>query len=616
MSYLVLARKWRPQTFAEVVGQDHVRRTLVNSIESGRIGHAFLFAGPRGVGKTTMARLLAKAVNCKFRKGSEPCNECSSCQEITSGNAIDVLEIDGASNRGIDEIRELRENAQYAPSSLMFKVYIIDEVHMLTGPAFNALLKTLEEPPEHVKFILATTELHKVPVTIRSRCQRYQFKRMAVEDIAGQLRTIVKAESIATSERALQILARMADGSMRDGESILDQMIAFSDGEITYEMVLDLLGRLDPEIIHELGSAILQGNPSHALALVHRFLSDGGDIVQILPELMEYFRDLLVIAALDKPETLMERHEQQIAAMRELVGSFSMDKLSVYYRVISEGERQVRYSPLPRAELDTVILQLCRLHHLIALDRLIQKTDRLEVIVTGEPRKAEAVLQALTPAQQAQHTMPSSRLPTATPPQTGQVAEPADESREVLGQKQLDPVVEPAPKLTMPGKPSDNAGGCDLGGFAALPSDEVLVDIWRQVVEGITQNRPLRAILEHAGLQNRHDGFLTIVFGADDPEFYKDKVEERESYTLLTEILQKRLGGKVNLRVAVSTNFHKTIIHQVLEEKTAKVKDQVRKVAQNPLIRDAVEIFQGTVVKVIERTEDSMLSCQENGDQS
>jgi len=288
MSYEVFARKWRPQVFQDVIGQEHITQTLVNAIKTDRLAHAYLFSGARGVGKTSVARILAKAINCHEGQPGVPCNRCHSCVEITNGSSVDVQEIDGASNRGIDEIRELRENIKYMPSSSKFRVYIIDEVHMLTLPAFNALLKTLEEPPAHVKFIFATTEPHKVPVTILSRCQRFDFKRIPLKKILDQLEKIAMEEEIKISKSALTLIGREAEGSMRDAESLLDQVVSFAGSTVEDRHITDILGIIDRDLIFETSRAIIEGE------IVDGIYTLGYDIKEFYRVLMDQFRNLLV----------------------------------------------------------------------------------------------------------------------------------------------------------------------------------------------------------------------------------------------------------------------------------------------------------------------------------
>src|SRR3989338_11015030 len=295
MGYLPFARKWRPQDFSEIIGQEHITTTLENAILMDRLHHAYLFAGPRGIGKTSTARIFSKALNCEKGPSVKPCNECGTCKEITSGFSMDVIEIDGASNRGIDEIRNLRETVKFSPSKGRFKIYIIDEVHMLTTEAFNALLKTLKEPPMHVKFIFATTEPHKVPATILSRCQRFDFKRIQIKDIIAKLREVSKVERIDIDEDAFLYIAKASDGSMRDAESILDQIASFSKGKGHLKDVIDSLGMIDQETLFRSAELIINKDTKAGIHLVDEILNSGKDTKQFLLELLEYFRNIMIV---------------------------------------------------------------------------------------------------------------------------------------------------------------------------------------------------------------------------------------------------------------------------------------------------------------------------------
>lgn len=368
MSYIVLARKWRPQTFSDIVGQTAIAKTLSNSIRLDRIGHAFLFSGPRGIGKTSTARILSKALNCENGPSAEPCNDCRCCQEITDGISLDVLEIDGASNRGIDEIRELRENIKYSPASSRFKIIIIDEVHMLTREAFNALLKTLEEPPPHVKFILATTEAHKIPVTILSRCQCYDFKRISFNDIKETLSNICKKEKIKIQSATLEVLARVSDGSLRDGLSLLDQVISFSGNLVNHKETMRLLGRVDPAIIRDVFTALAKGEGKTALKRFGDYIESGGDELVFNRDLMETTRDIMSIKVggtsdLDIPS--------------KFIKAFSIDQLERYFKLLLELEISLRNSDHPRLIMDVALVRMSRIQSLTPLEDILAMLEQL-----------------------------------------------------------------------------------------------------------------------------------------------------------------------------------------------------------------------------------------------
>ena len=302
MSYLVLARKWRPQSFADMVGQQHIARVLTNAIQSGRIAHCYLFTGVRGVGKTSAARILAKALNCEDGPTPAPCNECARCAEINDARSIDVYEIDGASNRGIDEVRQIIENVRYQPAAARFKVYIIDEVHQVTKDAFNALLKTLEEPPPFAKFILATTEVHRLPETILSRCQRFDFRRIEVREIHQRLRQIADVEGLNITDGALALISRAAQGSMRDAQSLLEQVLSFADPEsegVDEPLLRDILGVAERRVLHEISAAVIAGNAAECLRLVAEVADHGVDLAALSRELVEHFRNLLVVRLME-----------------------------------------------------------------------------------------------------------------------------------------------------------------------------------------------------------------------------------------------------------------------------------------------------------------------------
>jgi DNA polymerase III subunit gamma/tau len=379
MSYLVLARKWRPQTFAEIIGQPHVSQTLQNAIESRRVAHAYLFTGARGVGKTSVARIFAKALNCEQGLSAQPCNGCSNCREITQGNAVDVLEIDGASNTGVDNIRELRETIRYRPAKSRYKIYIIDEVHMLSTAAFNALLKTLEEPPEHIVFIFATTEPHKIPATILSRCQRFDFRRIATGQIVAHLGNIARQEQLQLQETVLYAIAREAEGSMRDAQSLLEQVLAFSvDGQVDVE-VLDLLGVIDRQSVQRVGRAILAGDPQSCLEVVADLYQRGIDIRRFCHQLCEYFRNLAYLSVVGEAAGgHLDLPAEEVKALEQDLAQTSTESLQLYFQMILKGEEDLRRSTLPRMALEMLLLRLTQLPRLESLQGIMGQLAALE----------------------------------------------------------------------------------------------------------------------------------------------------------------------------------------------------------------------------------------------
>lgn len=416
MEHIALYRAWRPQSFRDMVGQQHIIQTLQNAIREQRVSHAYLFNGPRGTGKTSAAKILAKAVNCENGPTEEPCNECEACRRITSGAVMDVQEIDAASNRGVEEIRDLREKVKYAPTEVRRKVYIIDEVHMLTTEAFNALLKTLEEPPAHVMFILATTEPHKLPATIISRCQRFDFRRVSLEEQTERLERICSEEGISAEQEALQYIARLSDGGMRDALSILDQISSFTGGKVSYEQVMDMTGGIPSEQFSRLAAAIKQGDAGLVLQMVEQFMQEGKSADKCMENLLYYFRDLLMIKMVPDADKLTERVLNS-ADFKEMADAFSREELFKMIDTLNRYQSEMKYASQPQTLFEVALLKLCGIPQggsdagagsaadAGELSRLKQQVATLE-------KKLERIMQKGVPATEGRDaSKPATRTP-------------------------------------------------------------------------------------------------------------------------------------------------------------------------------------------------------------
>ncbi len=390
MSYTALYRKFRPDTFADVKGQDHIVITLKNQLKAGRIGHAYLFTGTRGTGKTTIAKIFARTVNCENPTQDGPCGECRICRAIAAGASMNVIEIDAASNNGVDNIREIVEEVSYSPAEGKYKVYIIDEVHMLSIGAFNALLKTLEEPPSYVIFILATTEVHKLPVTILSRCQRYDFKRISIETITGRMQELIAAEGVEVEEKALRYIAKTADGSMRDALSLLDQCIAFHLGrELTYDKVLDVLGAVDTEVFSRLLRYVLERDVLGCVQLLEEIVMQGRELVQFVADFTWYLRNLMLVQASDNLEDVIDMSTENLKRLKEEAAMVDMDRIVRYIRIFSELSGQIRYAAQKRILVEIALIKLCRpqmeVDQEAVLDRIRQVEEKVENGVMAAP---------------------------------------------------------------------------------------------------------------------------------------------------------------------------------------------------------------------------------------
>lgn len=558
MSYVVMARKRRPKVFERVVGQDHITTTLQNAIRQDRVAQSYLFSGPRGTGKTTSARLLATALNCENGPTPEPCGECASCTAIQQGKSMDVLEIDGASNRGIDEIRQLREEVGYAASKGKRKVYIIDEVHMLTTEAFNALLKTLEEPPPHVVFVFATTEVHKVPDTILSRCQRYSFRRIAVESIVEELKLAVASEGVEADEAALYQIGRKADGGMRDALSLLDQVIAFSDSGVSVDAVQDLLGIIPRDLYFELTEAIQNKASAQALGVVEQVVQAGGDCGEFVEGLMEHFRHLLVACATDEltDEDLAASDRQRY---NELATHFDENDLVRMLNAVSELETRIGRVAEPRFWLELTVMKLVKMTASIDLSTLLAKLETLEQsggvsngavsrALPRRPQKAEEppaensappqnqrpvaphIQKPAVPVVQA--PAPEVKGPQAPQPKAPRIEEPPPPIEEAPPSA-LQPVSESAPEELAP-SPSGEP-----------PAFDVVTSRWDKLVQEVKGRKiSVGTFLAEGRPKSLTDEQLLVVFKRN-KEFHANQV--RRNRGLVEEVAAVVFGGVVRI---------------------------------------------------------------------
>lgn len=578
MSYLVLARKWRPQTFADVVGQEPVVRTLQNALTRSRVAHAMIFSGVRGVGKTTLARIMAKALNCMGGTDDRPCNVCESCREITAGSAVDLHEIDGASNRGIQEIRDLKENIRFFPTKCRFKVIIIDEVHMLTTEAFNALLKTLEEPPEHVYFMFATTELHKVPITILSRCQRYELKRVSFVDLIAFFAKIAAAEQVEISRRAIEMIAREADGSIRDGLSLLDQVFSFGGDRVADEDVVQVLGLVDQGIFASLASALLAGDLAQCFDLLEKIYVAGIDLKRFATDLLAYLRALLICRTSPRPEALLDVSDQELAELRGLSANQSPETLSLLFQLLFKGMSEMQYSAHPRLVLEMAFIKAVQAGQVTPAATLLARLDAM-IKAGGEPLPAAVPVAAVPEKPPAP---PAPPLPEKKPdPAPATAADPEPE---------LDSKVKKLEELV--GKIADPKAREKRDGVASHTYIKDVRKNWDSFVAYVKERKPWMAQVLKLCVNPREEGGELLV-RFDNPSDCTllqkpENVKDLSVYAL--DFFQKELRVKISSRGGKTDGRDEAVQDGPKEERRA--------LANDPLVQMTVEIFGGQVAAI------------------
>ena len=623
MSYLVLARKWRPMRFEDLVGQDHVSRTLGNAIDSGRVAHAFLFTGVRGVGKTTSARILAKALNCLGDPATtpsgkdpgptvSPCLKCAACLEIAQGTDVDVREIDGASYTGVDDVRKLQDSLPYRPARDRFKIVIVDEVHMLSQNAWNAFLKTLEEPPPHVKFIFATTEVHKVPITILSRVQRFDFKLIPTQVIAGRLRYVLEQEKIESDEAALGVIAREAAGSMRDAMSLLDQVIAWGGAKLTGEDVARVLGVASRKVLHDIAGALVRGDAAAALGVIAELANQGYDTAHVARDLLGLLRDVVVAKVCKEPKTLLDLADEEVHDVQQLAEATHADDLIRLHQGFSQGFDDVVRSGQPRAALEMLLVRLARRPPLLPVDELVRRLAALEQRLAA-PRPAQAAHAAQAPPRAApQQPRPTSAQPEYQAPDVASRAperrprevqsarpEPPPEGRkEPPPARRAEPELDPDFAIPFP-EPGETEKKAELRAASAAPRAPQSepkaehLSAFRAILDQVNERRAeLAAFLARASILSMTTGEVHL--GWEPGDMFGHGANDKDSQELLTALASEHFGVPTKVvfefESARATTI-KTLATIDTEIRAGKQREAVAQAKKHRGITDAVEVL-------------------------
>lgn len=570
MSYQVLARKYRPQRFEDVVSQEHITRALANAVTSGRLAHAILLSGPRGTGKTTIARILAKCVNCESGPGATPCNACRSCQDITSGHAADVFEIDGASNNKVENVREIRDNAHYMPAYSPYKIYIIDEVHMLSDSAFNALLKILEEPPAHVKFFFATTDPNKIPITILSRCQRHDCRRVPLDAIIRHMAMLCEKEGIGISSEALTMIGREADGSIRDALSLLDLIITSSDGPINADRISDVLGGVDRQSLFDMSAAVFARDTAKIIEIIDRLYDRGQNMAKLFAEFLAHFRNLLVVKIGGTTEVLSDISEFEVTSLRDQVKSVSATHINQILDILFKEDYTVRQSSRPKLAMEMAFIRAIQVPPALSIDALIEKIDTLHKGF-GKTGSDDAGPQASqdpdpirrSPGPAAEYPQPSFEKKTPLP-----------EVNENLPSAANDADADVKPRLL------------------TKEPDESLAASWQRILKNLYGENPaLSACFSDSQLIQTGDNQLKINFSTN--QFNVNYAGRDTSRELIQKACSRYFGNDIQVSLAGA----------VLAPASGAVKNQQARhleseTLSHPLVEAAMKVFNGKIVEI------------------
>ena len=583
MSYQVLARKWRPKIFREMVGQEHVLRALINALDHDRLHHAYLFTGTRGVGKTTIARILAKCLNCESGVSSEPCGQCSSCLEIAEGRSIDLIEVDAASRTKVEDTRELLDNVQYAPTHSRFKVYLIDEVHMLSSHSFNALLKTLEEPPPHVKFLFATTDPQKLPATILSRCLQFNLKNMPPVQIVGHLQHVLQQEMVSFEEPALWLLGRAADGSMRDALSLTDQAIAFGSGKITELDARSMLGSIDLSYVYQILEAIAQGEPGPVLEIVAKMAEHAPDFDASLVELISMIHRVAVAQAIPDAVDNSWGDAERVA---HLAQSISAEDAQLYYQVAINGKRDMEFAAEPRSGFEMVLLRMIAFRPAAVLDESLSPED-LQRLPSNESHNVAVEVDPAT--KKPLEASPDTALPNQVPQYVRSELEPQPNSQS-KPEAEPSPIPEPSARepVSPPAATHTETAGTDGPTFSL---DQLNTQSWPMLLNQLGLHGIVYNIASHCELRSCIESTLVFILDENNASLFNDKHRSR-----IAMVLENYFDTKLSVSVDCGVPLGETPASQKLRLVAQRQCEAVISIESDPVLKQLIERFDGELI--------------------